>query len=82
MFSGIGSPVFKRAEAKFDDFPFGQVDIFCWNINGFNACVNRGVIQSFFNLINPTILCLNETKLQEATIESKKFHELIPEGYE
>ena len=51
-------------------------------MNGFNACVNRGVIQSFFTLLNPTVFCLNETKLQQQTIVSKKFHELVPEEYE
>ena len=81
-FRGIGSPLLKRASAAYQDFQNGQCDIWCWNINGFNAAVNKGTIQSFFSELDPTILCLNETKLQELTIDAKKFHEIVPEGYE
>jgi len=59
-----GSPIFKRGSgAIYDDFKEGKCDLWSWNINGLNACVNRGTIQKFFEDHNPTVLCFNETKV-------------------
>lgn len=39
-----------------------------WNVNGIRACVNKGFLDSFYQL-NADFFCLQETKLQEGQIE-------------
>ena len=59
-----GSPIIKRGSgAVYDDFQPGRCDIWSWNINGLSACVNKGTIQQFIADKDPTVLCLNETKI-------------------
>jgi len=38
-----------------------------WNVNGLRACVNKGFMD-FFRGLDPDVLCLQETKLQEGQI--------------
>lgn len=38
-----------------------------WNVNGLRACVNKGFLDSFYQL-NADFFCLQETKLQEGQI--------------
>ena len=39
-----------------------------WNVNGLRACMNKGFMD-FFQVLDPDILCLQETKLQAGQIE-------------
>lgn len=39
-----------------------------WNVNGLRACVNKGFLDSFYQL-NADFFCLQETKLQEGQID-------------
>ena len=59
----MGSPIVKRGEASLTDFREGKCDLWSWNINGINAIANKGELQNFFYKYNPTVFCVNETKL-------------------
>ena len=39
-----------------------------WNVNGLRACMNKGFFESISSL-NPDILCLQETKMQQGQAE-------------
>lgn len=39
-----------------------------WNVNGLRACMNKGFFESVSSL-NPDILCLQETKMQQGQAE-------------
>lgn len=39
-----------------------------WNVNGLRACMNKGFLDSFYNL-NADFFCLQETKLQAGQLE-------------
>ena len=39
-----------------------------WNVNGLRACVTKGFLD-FVQNVNPDVLCVQETKLQEGQIE-------------
>lgn len=43
-----------------------------WNVNGLRACIKNGFVESFKKL-NPDIICLQETKLQEEQIPADFF---------
>ena len=45
--------------------------IITWNVNGLRACIKNGFVDSFKTL-NPDIICMQETKLQQ---------EQIPDGF-
>ena len=49
--------------------------IISWNVNGIRACINKGFV-NFVKNINPDIICLQEVKSDEQSID------LILEGYE
>ena len=68
--------------ATLNDFKDGQVDIWHWNVNGISACISRCDWPGFFKENGPTILCLNETKLQYKNLDSKKVFENIPKCYD
>ena len=78
-----GSPIVKRGSgAIYDDFKDGKCDIWSWNVNGINATTEKGIIQKFFKDNNPTVLCLNETKLQSKNLDEKQMYNKIPNGYD
>ena len=78
-----GSPIIKRGSgAVYDDFQDGKCDIWSWNINGLNACVNKETIQKFIADKDPTVLCLNETKIQTQHIDEKQYYSKFPNGYD
>ncbi len=52
-----------------------KIRIFSWNINGLRAVVNNGTFDAFLDQENPDILCLQETKINEDTLESAKIRE-------
>lgn len=64
-----------------EDWPDGNVDLWSWNINGINAVLNKGDLIAFMKEVNPTVLCLNETKTSIDMIEKKSFATQIVPGY-
>lgn len=40
-----------------------------WNVNGLRACVSKGAFDEALRFLNPDVLCIQETKLQEGQIE-------------
>ena len=55
--------------------------MWCWNVNGVSATLDKGSLQSFISEYSPTVLCLNETKAQEVNIDKKKYFTHIPSSY-
>lgn len=43
--------------------------IYCWNINGIRAVINKGKFTEFIEKENPDIICLQEVKAKEDQIE-------------
>jgi len=54
----------------------GQIKIASWNVAGFNAIIGKG-FTNYVAAENPDILCLQETKIEEAMALKHK----LPEGY-
>ena len=42
-----------------------NVQIWSWNVNGIRAIVKKNRIQEFFEKVNPTILAIQETKIDD-----------------
>jgi hypothetical protein len=63
-----------QGSAQFKEFQGKEVDIWHWNINGLNAVLERGDLQSFLKKANPTILCLNEIKVDYEKMEKQGYH--------
>ena len=45
--------------------------IYCWNVNGVRATLKSGSLVKFLTEKKPDILCLNETKIDEETLEKE-----------
>ena len=61
--SFFGAPkVTARGAAESNVFP-QDFSIFNWNVNGCSAGIQKGTLIEFINEFDPTILCLNETKI-------------------
>ena len=58
-----------------------MADIWCWNVNGINALIEKGHFRQFLRWANPTILCLNETKTSLEKVDEKFLYTHIPPGY-
>lgn len=77
-----GSPVVQRGtEPELNDFPEGKIDVWSWNVNGVNATLDKGVLQEFLAKNKPTVLCLNETKIDIEKLDKKKLATKIAPGY-
>lgn len=50
-----------------------------WNVNGLRAVINKG-FKDFYNTINPDIICLQETKMQQDQI-SIDINEMFKDRY-
>ena len=48
-----------------NDIDMKNLQIWSWNINGIRAVIKKNRIQEFFERANPTILALQETKIDE-----------------
>ena len=71
-----------QGQAKYEDFPSEQLSIWNWNINGINAVIERGDIQDFIKKIDPTILCLNEIKVDYEKLDKMGYYKHIGSDYE
>ncbi len=71
-----------QGSAKYTEFQKSEVDIWHWNINGLNAVLERGDLQEFIKKADPTIICLNEIKLDVEKMDKMQYHKQIPSDYE
>jgi exodeoxyribonuclease-3 len=46
-----------------------KMKLYCWNVNGIRAVLKKGTFQSFMQVHQPDILCLQETKAERGQIE-------------
>ncbi len=77
----FGTPAAKkRGQADLVDFP-PNFAIYSWNVNGISATLQKGSLIDFMKQHEPTILCLNETKIDQIKLEQTQVHDSIPEGY-
>ena len=58
------------------------LSIYSWNVNGINSTIKSKKLQEFIDAAKPDVLCLNETKIDPAKINSQGVWKEIPEGYE
>jgi len=61
-------PAKKRGQADLAEFP-ENFTIYSWNVNGISAGIQKGSFTDFISNHTPTILCLNETKIDEIKLE-------------
>jgi len=52
-----------------------------WNVDGLKRIMTTGKLQEYFKTRNPDILCLNETKIDPAILQSAKLSAWIPSEY-
>ena len=64
------------------DFDKDQVKIYTWNVNGIRAVLSKNELQGFFKKYDPDILSLNETKVDDETIDKLKIKKNIPAQYQ
>ena len=74
-------PLVIRGNAANDDFTEGKASIYCWNVNGVSATIEKGQFQSFMQHVNADVICLNETKTDPDKIDQKRLFQKIPSGY-
>jgi len=55
----------------------GTVKIWAWNVNGLRATLKSGSFKQFIDQAKPSILCLNETKIDEDALKKEKIPELF-----
>ena len=68
-----------RSGQKF--FAKSEVTIYAWNVNGVRALIKKKKLSEFFETVNPEILCLSETKIDEDSLKIEKLQNKIPKGY-
>lgn len=71
-----------HGDAKYEDFPSDNVNVWCWNVNGLSAVINKGMLEVFLKDADPDIVCFNETKIDHEKIKSGNLHLKIPKDYE
>ena len=76
-----GTPVVIRGSSSMEDFADAKADVWCWNVNGVNSVIEKGVLQQFIAKNDPTVLCLNETKTDIDKIDKKMLYDKIGQGY-
>lgn len=48
-----------------------DVKISSWNVNGIRSVIEKGELAKYLKSLNPDILCLNETKIDEKAFDLK-----------
>lgn len=70
-----------------DNFPemsslfFNKLKIISWNVNGIRAVIKRNELQELIKKESPDILCLNETKIDEANLRAERIESLFSKTY-
>ena len=54
-----------------DDLSYkgGSCKMWCWNCDGIRSVMRNGKFEKFVEVAKPTIICLNETKVDELSME-------------
>lgn len=55
-----------------------NVKISSWNVNGIRSVIDKGDLAKYLKSLNPDILCVNETKINEEAFDKKP---PVIEGY-
>lgn len=71
----------KAKEPGLKDFEDDTIRIWSWNINGIRPVMSKNILQDFLKKYDPLILCLNETKIDESTLEKMHLKKNIPDDY-
>ena len=58
-----------------------EITIHAWNVNGVRALIKKKKLAEFFETVNPDILCLSETKIDEDSLKIEKLQNRIPKEY-
>lgn len=56
-----------------------SIKISTWNINGIRAILKKGSLKNYINHFSPEILCLNEIRIDEASLSKLNIVSLFPE---
>lgn len=70
-----------KPEPGLEDFEEDNLKIWSWNINGIRPSMAKNIIQSFILKHNPTILWINETKIDSETLSNLNLKKNIPKEY-
>jgi exodeoxyribonuclease III len=85
--STLSSLIMSTSEAeaskswKQTSFPSSTIKILSWNINGIRAVLKKKDLQKLIAKEDPTILCLNETKIDSEKLEQEGIKHLFPKHY-
>lgn len=80
-FFGIKTPKANN-ESLFPSLPsHTPFTIYSWNINGIRSVISRGDLQDFIKHASPDILCLNETKIDQITLNKERIEYLFNKTY-
>jgi UDP-galactopyranose mutase len=63
------------------DFESDTIKIYSWNVNGIRAVIGRKQLQTFIEKYSPDVLCINETKIDEAALAKQNVKVNIPSEY-
>ncbi len=63
------------------DVNLERLQIWSWNVNGIRAILKKNRIQEFFEAANPTILCIQESKIDEERMAAEKLKDKFPAEY-
>ena len=80
-FFGIKTPKANN-ESLFPSLPTNTpFSLYSWNINGIRSVISRGDLQEFIKQASPDILCLNETKIDQITLNKERIEYLFNKTY-
>jgi len=64
-----------------DDFDNDIVKIYSWNINGIRPSIHNEYLLKFLKSHKPDVICLNEIRIDDATLIKDKLRSYIPKEY-
>lgn len=79
MKPSTNNPYGKLGDGKFSS---EKPLIASWNINGIRAVMKKGDLLNYLKTVNPDVLCLNETKIDDAALEKEKIANEFPSEYQ
>ena len=80
-FFGIKTPKANN-ESLFPSLPSHvPFSLYSWNVNGIRSVISRGDLQDFIKKASPDILCLNETKIDQISLNKERIEYLFNKTY-
>lgn len=64
-----------------DDIDLAKLQIWSWNVNGIRAVIKKNRIQEFFERAQPSILCIQESKIDEERMIADNLKDKFPAEY-